>query len=53
MKALGSLWQYYIDELALDNNASIFDFPADNDNSILSRFKEKVTEQAGKDGTRC
>ena len=32
-KTSGSLWEYYRDEPALDNNNNIIDFPADNNNS--------------------
>ena len=33
-KTSGSLWQYYRDEPALDDNNNIIDFPAHNNNSI-------------------
>ena len=39
-KTSQSLWQYYRDEPALDNNDDIIDFPANNSNSILFKFKE-------------
>ena len=44
-KQSGSLWQYYRDELALDNNNKIIDFPANskNNNSISFKFKQKLT----------
>ena len=42
-KTLKSLWQYYRDDPALDNNKSIIDFPANNKNSISFKFKEKIT----------
>ena len=44
-KPSGSLWQYYRDELALDNNNKIIDFPANskNNNSISFKFKQKLT----------
>ena len=45
-KISGSLWQSYRDELALDNNNNIIDFPANN-NSILFNFKQKITGQIG------
>ena len=32
-KTSGSLWQYYKDEPALDNNGNITDFSDDNNNS--------------------
>ena len=44
-----SLWQYYRDESALDNNGSITDFPANN-NSISFKFKQQITGQNS--GTR-
>ena len=41
LKTSGSLWQYYRDELALDNNKNIINFPANNydNNNILFKFK--------------
>ena len=51
-KTLGSLWQYYRDEPALDNNNNIIDFPANNNNSISFKFKQKITEQTGNGGTK-
>ena len=38
-KTSGSLWLYYRDELALDNNNNIIDFPADSNNSVSFKFK--------------
>ena len=35
----GSLWQYYRDEPALNDNGEIIDFPADN-NSASFKFKQ-------------
>ena len=46
-KISGSLWQYYRDESAIDSNNVIIDFPADDNNSISFKFKEKVTVQTG------
>ena len=37
-KRLGSLWEYYRDETAL-NNDDITDFSANNNNSISFKFK--------------
>ena len=37
-----SLWQYYRDEPALDNNEIIIDFLANNYNSNLFRSKQKI-----------
>ena len=33
-KTSGSLWQFFRDEAALDDNKVIIDFPSDNNNSI-------------------
>ena len=52
MKKLGSLWQYYRDDPALDNNNNIIDFPADNNNSISFKFKQQNTRQRGHGGTK-
>ena len=43
-----------MDELALDNNNNIIDFSANNinKNSISFKFKQKITEQTAKDGTK-
>ena len=40
-KTLGSLWQYYRDELALGNNAIIIDFPNDNNLVFHSNLNKK------------
>ena len=40
-KKSGSLWQYYRDEPALDNNGNITDFPHDSNNSASFKFKQK------------
>ena len=41
-KTSGSLWQYYRDEPALDNNGAIFNFSANNNNSGSFKFKTKI-----------
>ena len=47
-----SLWQYYRDEPALDNNNNIIDFPA-NSNIILFKFKEiKNNRETGNDNAK-
>ena len=51
-KTSESLWQYYRDEPALDNNNNIIDFPANNDNNILFKFKQQMVGQTGKVGTK-
>ena len=45
-KTSGILWQYYKDELVLDDNGAITNFPANNDNSASFKLKQKEqTEQ--------
>ena len=51
-KTSRSLWQYYGDEPAPDNNSNITDFPADNSSSISFKFKQQITEQTGNSGTK-
>ena len=46
-KTSGSLWQYYRDEQALDNNGNIIDFPANDNRSISFNFKQEITRQTG------
>ena len=41
-KTSGSLWQYYRDEPALDNNNNIIDFLANN-KSASFKFKGKIS----------
>ena len=52
MKTSGSIWQYYRDEPALDNNNNIIDFPANNKNIILFKFKQQITGQTGNGGKK-
>ena len=51
-KTSESLWQYYRDEPALDNNGNIFDFPADNNNSNSFKFKQQITGKTGNGSTK-
>ena len=51
-KTLGNFWQYHRDKPALDSNNNITDFPDDNNNSTLVKFKEQVTEQTENGGKR-
>ena len=44
-KTSGSLWQYYRDEPALDNNNNIIDFHSDDDNSISFKLKQQVNSK--------
>ena len=48
LKTSGSLWQYYRDEPALDNNGNVIDFLEDNNNSASLKSKQKITGQTGK-----
>ena len=48
-KTLRTLWQYYRNKLALDNNIKIIDFHANIKNdSILFKLKQPITGQTGK-----
>ena len=40
-KTFGILWQYYRDDLFLNKNGDIADFPADNNNSAFLKLKQK------------
>ena len=51
LKTSGSLWQYFRDEPALNDNGEIIDFPADN-NSASFKFKQRITGQTGNSGTK-
>ena len=50
-KKFGSLWHYYRDEPFLNANGAITDFSADNNNSVLFKFKIKLGGRTGNDGT--
>ena len=52
LQTSGSLWQYYRDEPALDGNDNIIDFPANNNDSNLFKFKQQITGETGKGGTK-
>ena len=47
LQTSGGLWKYYSDEPALGGTNFIIDFSVDNNNSILFKFKEKITGQTG------
>ena len=51
-KKSGSLWQYYRDGPALNDNGNIIDFLNDEDNNILFKFKQQITGQTGNNGTK-
>ena len=50
LKILGRLWQYHRDKPNLNDNGVVIDFPDDTDNASL-KFKQKITGNAGNDGT--
>ena len=41
-----------MNQLAPDGNDNITDFPANNNNSNLFKFKQQITEQIGNSGTK-
>ena len=47
-KTSGSLWQYYRDEQALDNNEDIINFSANNYNSISFKFAKTTSKKSRK-----
>ena len=51
-KTSQSLWQYYRDEPASNNNGDIIDFPGNNNNSNSFKFKQQITGQTGNGGTK-
>ena len=52
LKISGSLWQFYRDEPALDNNGNVIDFLDDNHNSASFKFKPKITGKTGNGGRK-
>ena len=44
-KTSESLWHYYKDEPALNDNNVTIDFPADNNNNHSFKFRQKITGQ--------
>ena len=51
LKTSGSLWQYYRNEPYLDDNGTIADFPAENNNTASFKFKTKIVGRTRKDET--
>ena len=51
MKTSGGSWQFYRNEPALNNNGKIIYFP-NYSNSISLKFKQQITGQIGKSGTK-
>ena len=49
-KTVIGLWHFYRHESALDNNKAIFDFLADNNNSILFKYKQQIKKQTRNSG---
>ena len=47
-----SLWQFYRDEPFINDNGAIAYFPADNNNSASFKFKAKIADRIGEDGTK-
>ena len=52
LKTSGSLWQYYRDESALNDNGNITDFPTNDNKSISFNFKQQITGQTGSGDTK-
>ena len=50
-KTSGSLWQYYRDEPGLAAAGAVADFHA-ADNSVSFKFKQKITDVTGENGTK-
>ena len=44
-KVSGSLWQYYRNEIFLDDDNTIANFPAANINSVLLIFTQKIKKR--------
>ena len=51
-KTLGRLWHYYRDKPFWNDDGAIADFPADNYNSVLFKFKIKLAGRTENDGTK-
>ena len=48
-KTTRSLWHYYSDEPFLNAHGAISDLPADNNNSVLFKFKTKIAGRIEKE----
>ena len=51
-KTSGRSWQDYRGQPALDSNGNIIDFPANNNNSVLFKFKHQITGKTENGGTK-
>ena len=51
-KTSGSLWQYNSDEPFLNDNGAIVEFDANDNNSVLFKFKINISSRSGHDGTK-
>ena len=52
LKTSRSLWQYYRDKPALENNDGIIDFPPGSNNSIFFNLKDKIIGETESYGTK-
>ena len=50
-KTSGNLRQFFRDELFINKNGAISDFPDDNNNSTSFKFETKVVDRIGHNGT--
>ena len=50
-KTTGNLWQYYRDELVLNNAGGVIDFPDVDNISTVLKFKQKITGRTGNNWT--
>ena len=48
----GSLWLYYKDQPALNNDGNIIDFPDFPDTSVSFKYKKNITGRTRNDGTK-
>ena len=52
LKTSGSLYQYYRDEPAINDNCNITDSAANNNDITSLKFKQKILRKTGNGGTR-
>ena len=51
-KKYWSLWQYYIDQTALNNDGNISDFNVNDDTSLPFKYKKNIIGRSGNDCTK-
>ena len=51
-KKYWSLWQYYRDQPALNNDGNISDFNVNDDTSLPFKYKINIIGRSGNDGTK-